>query len=215
MLTYMNQCIGVDMETAWLHRKYKNCLSCNKEIILLPCRDKKFCSQRCMGDSYKRKEWPIFSCATCGNTFTVRKNYAKFCSPGCIRYCGPKDKLSTTKDKGFWKNATEEKKLSRLSELFDKQVIKRDGCWGWKGRLGGKGYGQVMFIRSNRLSWMIHKGPIPNGLLVLHSCDNPPCTNPDHLFLGTPQDNTTDMMNKNRWSGNKHGINGWKKKVTT
>jgi len=51
---------------------------------------------------------------------------------------------------------------------------------------------------AHRVTWEIVNGPIPDGLLVLHHCDNPPCTNPIHLFLGTIKDNSHDAMHKGR-----------------
>lgn len=64
------------------------------------------------------------------------------------------------------------------------------------------GYALVKFRRStkgaHRISWLVHKGEIPNGMWVLHKCDNPLCINPEHLFLGTPKNNTEDMMRKGR-----------------
>ena len=53
-------------------------------------------------------------------------------------------------------------------------------------------------FRAHRFAWEFYNGPIPDKLLVLHKCDNPPCCNPEHLFLGTEQDNMTDKINKNR-----------------
>ena len=84
-------------------------------------------------------------------------------------------------------------------------------CWNWNGSTTGKGrwrYGalNVSFdelniqrgIRSHRLSYMIFKGDIPKGMLVLHKCDNTLCCNPEHLFLGTQNDNMLDAQKKKR-----------------
>ena len=80
-----------------------------------------------------------------------------------------------------------------------------DECWDWAGRTGEFGYGEVCIsqpkkyrVRAHRLSWEIHRGPIPHGLCVLHKCDRPVCVNPDHLFLGTRTDNNADRQRKGR-----------------
>lgn len=74
-------------------------------------------------------------------------------------------------------------------------------CWIWTGGCS-KGYGYIRYMgtkwRIHRLSWYLNHGPIPNDLHVLHHCDNRPCGNPDHLFLGVAQDNTDDMEAKER-----------------
>lgn len=75
-------------------------------------------------------------------------------------------------------------------------------CWVWQGSLDPDGYG-IAFrngkgYRAHRVSYEIHHGAIPAGYLILHSCDNPSCCNPNHLRAGTPQDNSTDMVSKNR-----------------
>ena len=79
------------------------------------------------------------------------------------------------------------------------------GCWLWDGALTRDGYGQVRIRNVNhrvhRLVWEESFGPIPEGMLICHTCDIPTCGNPSHLFLGTPQDNTRDMMAKGRFKG--------------
>lgn len=96
-------------------------------------------------------------------------------------------------------NNIEEIKEARTR--FEKLVIKQDGCWSWK--KPGKSKYKLFYFRkkktgAHRASWIIYKGEIPDGLIVCHKCDNPTCTNPDHLFLGTYQDNMDDMHKKGR-----------------
>lgn len=78
-------------------------------------------------------------------------------------------------------------------------------CWTWVGSKSEKGYGRLSAgkhraspLRAHRVSWELHKGPIPDKMFVLHNCDNPTCVNPDHLFIGTARDNTRDMVRKGR-----------------
>ena len=83
-------------------------------------------------------------------------------------------------------------------------------CWTWTGTTTKGGYGQVKInkkgIRANRLAYELYKGPIPKGMNVCHTCDNPPCCNPKHLFSGTVKDNAEDKVRKNRQpKGISHG----------
>lgn len=77
-----------------------------------------------------------------------------------------------------------------------------DACWVWKGPLNHDGYGRLNFKRksrfAHRFSYEIHCGSIPRGMQVLHHCDNPPCVNPKHLFLGNPAINALDKVLKGR-----------------
>ena len=85
---------------------------------------------------------------------------------------------------------------------FNEKVRKTDGCWLWTASVVSDGYGQMWLgrtmVRAHRLSYEIHKGPVPKGLFVCHRCDVPRCVNPDHLFVGTNQDNQRDSASKGR-----------------
>ena len=76
------------------------------------------------------------------------------------------------------------------------------GCWEWTGWRDKDGYGAFRHDgnnkRTHRLSFQMHVGPIPDGLQICHTCDNPPCVNPAHLFAGTHQDNIDDKVEKGR-----------------
>lgn len=85
---------------------------------------------------------------------------------------------------------------------FWPKVLRKPGCWTWLAGKNTAGYGSFWFhgrlVMAHRVSWMLEHGPIPDGLFVLHHCDNPPCVNPKHLFLGTARDNLIDAISKGR-----------------
>jgi hypothetical protein len=80
----------------------------------------------------------------------------------------------------------------------------KTGCHVWTGSKYGRGYGNLQ-IATHRLAWELANGPIPEGLSILHRCDNPACCNPDHLFLGTQADNMADKVRKGRARGPRVG----------
>ena len=79
-----------------------------------------------------------------------------------------------------------------------------EDCWPWLGPLNRDGYGRPIWNGhregAHRIAWLTRVGPIPEGMSVLHRCDNPPCCNPAHLFLGTQADNMQDCASKGRSS---------------
>ncbi len=79
-------------------------------------------------------------------------------------------------------------------------------CWNWLGCKSPQGYGKTSVAgraaRAHRVSYELHKGPIPEGMMVLHSCDNPSCVNPSHLSVGTAADNAADTVARGRQTRN-------------
>jgi len=96
-----------------------------------------------------------------------------------------------------------------LAELFWPKVDRSggpDACWPWTGHRNSKGYGSTHIwsdgkwrtVGAHRVAYTLERGPIAAGLQVCHVCDNPPCCNPAHHFLGTVRDNSRDMAAKGR-----------------
>ena len=133
----------------------------------------------------------------------VRVILAKHGIRGCLPKRVVEKPSKPTKEEVFW---------SKL----DKNAP--NGCWEWSGRKHPSGYGfsgiDGKRDYTHRLAWRLTHGPIPAGMHVCHKCDNPPCCNPDHLFLGTPADNMHDRDAKGRgikgkrFDGKKYGVRG-------
>lgn len=104
--------------------------------------------------------------------------------------------------------ATKRIDLNKTSadNFFKKIKIKKDYCWDWTGAKGTGGYGMFAVFRkgkmrnfkASRVSYFLFNKKDPKSKIVCHSCDNPSCVNPWHLFLGSHKDNTRDCVNKNR-----------------
>jgi hypothetical protein len=104
------------------------------------------------------------------------------------------------KNRKFRKNGQPIDKQAMMSCL---KVNETTQCWEWQRAKKAAGYGQLVDHLGNpkiahRVAWELFVGPVPEGMCVLHHCDNPPCCNPEHLFLGTYQDNRRDCVNKRR-----------------
>ncbi len=108
--------------------------------------------------------------------------------------------------------------MDRREQLFWKKVDKishPNGCWLWMNETCGKTHGTVNYkgyrTGAHRIAWILTKGPIPEGKVLMHACDNGICVNPDHLKIGTQHDNMLDMWAKGRGKnpvlkGEKHGM---------
>lgn len=115
---------------------------------------------------------------------------------------------------GFHKHSRTE-----FEQRFWSKVARGDGtvCWLWRADKQSGGYGYFAVARNemrlaHRVAWELTHGAIPDGIRVLHHCDNHLCVNPDHLFLGTARDNTQDMLTKGRHA---HGESHPKTTLTT
>lgn len=111
----------------------------------------------------------------------------------------------------------EHRKISAKDRIESKTKINSEtGCWEWTGGLDALGYAPISFqsklTKAHRLSWSVANGPIHDGLHVLHKCDVRHCVNPDHLFLGTHQDNMRDRDAKGR-GGVTTGVKHWAAKL--
>lgn len=107
-------------------------------------------------------------------------------------------------------------KTPPFKRLYSNYKVVSD-CWIWQGNTQSSGYGCIkafgVMVSCHRLSYELYNGKIPDGMEVMHSCDNPLCINPDHLSLGTHKDNMRDMIKKGRAKRGKpnpvSGVDRW------
>lgn len=100
------------------------------------------------------------------------------------------------------------RKIKPEFNRFISKVVKTDNCWLWIGSTYRFGYGHFrrkingkwIMYKAHRYSYEYFKGQIPKGMLICHTCDNPACVNPNHLYSGTHKDNVDDMFSRNRKS---------------
>jgi len=107
--------------------------------------------------------------------------------------------------------------FEHLTERFWSKVNKTDSCWNWIAGCDFDGYALFKYYRKTRraaqIAMIITHGNIPDGMWVLHKCDNPKCVNPDHLYFGTPSQNSHDREDRNRGRCLIGGLNGYNKLV--
>ena len=132
-------------------------------------------------------------CLVCGNAFFLRDKANQSMSKFLKRkFCSKECSLITYLDE----------RLNPKDWILNRVDIVYSGCWEWKLRRTSKGYGMThrsgINIRAHRYSYEAWNGPIPKGALILHSCDNPPCCNPEHLRAGTAQENRDDAIARGR-----------------
>lgn len=131
---------------------------------------------------------------SCEVSGCARKYYSK----GLCEMHYQRLRLTGTTDPG-------KKSHAPVGERLARKTVRHGDCLHWMGHRGAGGYGRIQsggkgspHIGVHRLAYELANGPIPEGMVVMHSCDTPYCVNPDHLSVGSHSDNTQDMLVKRR-----------------
>lgn len=153
-------------------------------------------------------------CDSCKQWYLVRQDKeksSKYCSKPC-QYV-EMGKISGKKLHRKWALESPEETKQKMEKAFEKFFEKTEGCWEWQGAKKSYTskklpYGCFTFrnhrnIAAHRISYQLYKGNISKGLIIMHTCDNPPCVNPDHLKEGTYLENHRDKLIKGRCRGEK------------
>jgi hypothetical protein len=137
-----------------------------------------------------KKNWPSKTCPICGSVFRPKKGHEAQ-DWEVIIYCS--------------RNCSSKSRKKSLRETLLNKSVRNDisGCLEFMGGCDKKGYGRIRSVDLNevlahRISWILNYGKIPDGMHVLHKCDNPRCIEPSHLFIGTNNDNVKDKVLKGR-----------------
>jgi len=157
------------------------CPHCDKSFSVprAEAHRRKYCSNACRTAAKHREA----NCPECGKVFTPTRREGVYCGNRCAGI------------------ARSHGAIDRFHQNVPHRPV--DGCWLWQGlrnKLGyGRFYGDGRYHQAHRFAYEQFVGPIPDGLLLRHTCDNPPCCNPAHLIPGTDRENTRDKMERGRF----------------